>query len=88
MAVLNLVDIASSTISRNGQVEELDFARVIAQILAAGVSHATIANTLNVSFNTVKRWRNGAQPRWHHGMAILLMHKKFCELRNCATAEA
>ena len=55
-------------------VPELDAPKLIDEMLATGMTMADLATKIGVPFNTIKRWRSGSNPRWHHGHALLILH--------------
>lgn len=57
------------------QIPEMDFASALVDILASGMTPAAVARTLNVPRSTLDGWRDGRAPSWHHGTAILVLHR-------------
>lgn len=54
-----------------------DFARIIAELEAAGVTLHTIAKMTRRQFIQVQRWKAGSEPRHHEGERLLAMHAEY-----------
>jgi hypothetical protein len=62
-----------------------DFAVVVSEILATGVSKAQLARVLNVPWSTVDNWRKGSTPVYHLCLALDIVHAHVTQSRNLVT---
>lgn len=56
----------------------VDWAAVIADLNAAGVSGYRLCVIMCLDWPTIRHWRDGGEPRHSYGTAILEVHTKFC----------
>lgn len=54
-----------------------DFAKIIADLNAAGVTNHTIAKMMHRQFVQVQRWAAGAEPRHYEGAMLLALHAEY-----------
>ncbi len=57
--------------------EKVDFAKIIAEIEAAGITAYKLACMLRRQINQVKRWKAGSEPKHYEGEMLLLIHAEF-----------
>ena len=50
--------------------------QLIADLVEAGYSQLAIAHALNVPPTSLQNWKNGSEPRYSHGEALLLLHSR------------
>jgi hypothetical protein len=60
----------------------VDWAGIIADLNAAGVSGYRLANILGLDWPTVRHWRDGGEPTHSRGVALLEVHTRFCGREN------
>lgn len=56
----------------------VDWAAVIADLNAAGLSGYRLSVILGLDWPTVRHWRDGGEPTHSRGMALLEVHARFC----------
>lgn len=56
----------------------VDWAAVLSDLRAAGVSGYRLANVMLISRSTVQHWESGGEPSHSYGVAILEVHTRFC----------
>lgn len=55
-----------------------DFAKLIAELQAAGVTVHQIAKMTHRQFVQVQRWRSGVEPKHFEGEMLIAIHQEFC----------
>ena len=58
--------------------KEIDWAVISDDIKGSGLCYFRQAIALGKEWSTLQKWRNGAQPRFCDGHALLMLHTKIC----------
>lgn len=61
-------------------ITRTDWPRIIAQLLAKGVSIAEISAAVQVSAGAPYRWLEGSEPLHSNGQLLLALHAQHCEI--------
>ena len=56
----------------------IHWSTIISDIADAGVIPYHQAQSINVSWSTFQRWKNGSTPAFDTGHALLILHSKTC----------
>jgi len=62
--------------------EPVDWFRLLVDLQGFGWSNADVARALNVPMTTVARWKDGSEPGFESGRALVILHASVCEIRN------
>lgn len=54
-----------------------DWPQIIREIEAMGVTLYKISLMMHRQYTQVKRWRDGAEPRYHEGVMLLMIHAEY-----------
>jgi len=57
---------------------KIDFSKIIEDIKQSGMNYSQQAVSIGRGFSTLQRWKNGAQPQFTTGHALLILHTKIC----------
>jgi hypothetical protein len=57
--------------------ERVDFAKLIADLEAAGITLYKISLMVHRHFKQVQRWKNGSEPKHYEGEMLRLIHREF-----------
>lgn len=56
----------------------LNWADILADLNAAGISGYRVAALMGIQWGTVGRWLEGSEPRHSYGQALLALHTRYC----------
>lgn len=58
--------------------EPVDWFRLLADLQGFGWSNATVARAMGVAPSTLARWKEGSEPHYEDGKALVLLHWQIC----------
>lgn len=56
----------------------LDCFRLLADLSKAGISNAEVSRLLDIDIHKIRRWKEGQEPKWSEGKALLALHTEHC----------
>lgn len=57
---------------------EIYWPTIIRDLADHGLCYRQQANSIGCEWTTLQRWKNGSQPRFNNGHALLILHSKIC----------
>jgi hypothetical protein len=57
--------------------DPIDFKQIIAEIEAAGITTYKLSVMVHRTYEQVKRWKKGSEPRHYEGVMLLMIHAEF-----------
>ncbi len=67
--------------------DPIDWFRLLCDLQGFGWSNADVARSINVPPTTLARWKEGGEPGFESGRALVILHAKVCEIRNSESSE-
>ena len=73
------------------RADPVDWFRLLADLQGFGYSNADVARAINVPPTTLAKWKDGSEPGYESGRALVLLHASVClvpsEIRHSESSE-
>lgn len=73
------------------RAEPVDWFRLLADLQGFGHSNADVARAINVAPSTLAEWKQGIEPKFENGRALVMLHARVClapaEIRHTESPE-